>query len=145
MNAYREAGDVLLKESGCVVRKWRTSTTGVAYTSASDWGIETPHPRGPISFVVLAHEVGHQTLHRGNGGYPRWREEVEAAEYALTQFDRFGLKGRERAELHELHNIAWSFQKAIRRSDELRHTIAGTYPEWWAKVLAIDEDGMLDA
>lgn len=111
---YEKAASVLLRESGCNVRKWRKSNTGTAYTSSDDWGIETPRPRGQASFAVLAHEVGHQLLHRHNGKQ-RWLEEVEAWEYALGQFDRFGLGGRERAEATANRCLAYAVTKALRR------------------------------
>jgi hypothetical protein len=89
---FEEAGAALLAETGCTVRKWRTKTTGVAYTNADDWGIEAPRPRGALSFATFAHEVAHQVLHRRNSK-PRWLEEIEAWEWALAQFDRFDLPG----------------------------------------------------
>lgn len=114
MNAYEEAARVLLQESGCTVRKWRKSNTGTAYTASDDWGIETPRPRGQASFAVLAHEVGHQLLHRRNSKQ-RWLEEVEAWEYALAQFDRFGLAGREKAEATAARCLDYAVTKALRR------------------------------
>ena len=114
MNAYEEAARVLLRESGCTVRKWRKANTGTAYTASADWGIETPRPRGQASFAVLAHEVGHQMLHRHNSKQ-RWLEEVEAWEYALAQFDRFGLAGREKAEATASRCLGYAVTKALRR------------------------------
>jgi hypothetical protein len=111
---YEDAARVLLRESGCTVRKWRTTATGTAYVEADDWGIETPHPRGPISFGVLAHEVGHQVLHRHNS-LPRWLEEIEAWEYALAQFERFGLDGEIAARLKAGRCLGYAIEKAARR------------------------------
>ena len=130
-NPYREAGDVLLRESGCTVRKWRTSNTGRAGTSSRDWWIEAPEPRGPISFGVFAHEIGHQMLHRQNGRTPRWLEEVEAWEYALAQFERFGLAGIERSRRDAADSLVYAAHKANRRATpETAQAILDRYPDW---------------
>ena len=136
MNPYEEAARVLLAESGCNVRKWRTSNTGTAYTRSDDWGIETPRPRGQASFAVLAHEVGHQLLHRFNGKQ-RWLEEVEAWEYALRQFDRFGLAGREQAEVTACRCVAYAVSKALRRhaSDATARAMEERLAEWRVAIL----------
>jgi hypothetical protein len=129
---FLSAAAALLRESGCVVRRWRTSTTGVAYTQAEDWGICAPQPRGPASFGVFAHEVGHQMLHR-EGTRPRWEEEVEAAQYALDQFPRFGLPGADEYARSTVPGLAWAFEKSLRRAGDraamatrMRHRVDGT-------------------
>ena len=122
-NAYEQAGEALLRESGCTVRKWRTKNTGRAYTRAADWGIEAPRPRGPVSFATFAHEVAHQMLHRSNGSYPRWLEEVEAWEWALEQFDRFSLNGVDRARLDAARHLSWTATKRLRNSSTSSETI----------------------
>jgi len=133
---YARAADVLIRESGVVIRRWRSGNTGTAATSDKDWEIEAPQPRGPVSFGVFAHEVAHQTLHRRNSK-PRWREEVEAEEWALAQFDRFDLAGRERYERHAALHVGRTFLKAIRRSRRERGALAReiliAYPEWWER------------
>jgi hypothetical protein len=136
MNRYEDAARVLLAESGCNVRKWRTKNTGAAYTSSDDWGIETPRPRGQASFAVLAHEVGHQLLHRHNGKQ-RWLEEVEAWEYALDQFDRFRLDGREQATATANRCVAYAVSKALRRrcSDATAQAMTERLAEWRIAVL----------
>ena len=132
MNPYEQAARVLLSESGCTVRKWRTKNTGAAWTSADDWGIETPRPRGHASFAVLAHEVGHQMLHRHNGNKQRWLEEVEAWEYALAQFDRFDLPGREKVVDTARRSIRYAAAKAVRRrcSDATAATMRERLTGW---------------
>lgn len=115
---FRSAAEALLRESGCVVRSWRTRTTGRAYTSSDDWGISVPEPRGPVSFGTFAHEIGHQLLHRHNSK-PRWLEEVEAWEYAMEQFDRFGLPGKDQAERDAIGSIGYAIRKARKRSQRI--------------------------
>lgn len=134
-NDYESAARVLLAESGCNVRKWRKSNTGTAYTASDDWGIETPRPRGQASFAVLAHEVGHQLMHRRNSAQ-RWLEEVEAWEYALDQFDRFNLGGRDRAVVTANRCLCYAVTKAIRRrcSDATYEAMKARLDDRWPEV-----------
>ena len=130
-NPYQTAGDTLLRESGCVVRAWRTNNTGMAYSDADDWGIIVPRPRGPISFGVFAHEVGHQMLHRKNGAVPRWLEEIEAEEWALAQFERFGLDGADQARRKAADHLLWAATKTVKRGSPA--TLARLFdrlPDW---------------
>lgn len=131
---FLSAANVLLAESGCTIRKWRTGLTGVAYTHDDDWGIETPEPRGPGSFAVLAHEVGHQLMHRFNSD-PRWLEEIEAWEFAIAQFERFELPGLERVYPDAKRSIEYALSKAERRSTrptELVPRMLARRPAWAA-------------
>jgi hypothetical protein len=144
VNAYRDAADALVRESGVTIKRVRSSNSGGAYTRSDGWEIEAPDPRGPISFGVFAHEVGHQMLHRG-ARKPRWIQEVEAEEWALAQFDRFDLDGKERYRLRAARNVGWSFAKAIRRNRLLTKTIVATYPEWWVLAEAVETaDGRVE-
>lgn len=125
---FQEAADVLLRESGCTVRRYRERLGGVAFTDADDWGIEVPHPFGPVSFAIFAHEVAHQLLHR-HSGKPRWLEEVEAWDYALDQFDRFDLPGRDQAERRACRSVSYAFRKALRRGASI-HDMFRLAPIW---------------
>ena len=128
---YERAAAALVAASGVTVRKYRSGTTGRAYTNADDWGIDVPRPRGPISFATFAHEVAHQLLHRSNSA-PRWLEEVEAWEFALAQFERFELRGVERARLDAAACVRYAVWKALRRrcKPETARTMLGRLPEW---------------
>lgn len=128
--AYGIAAEKLLVRSGCTVRRWRTSMSGRAFTGAKDWGIEVPRPRGPVSFGTFAHEIGHQMLHRGTRRQ-RWLEELEAWEYALAQFDRFDLPGKERAQAYAAKSLVYAAAKANRRcSPETAQEILDRFPDW---------------
>jgi hypothetical protein len=58
--------------------------TGIAWMGHPDRVIEAPHPKSPMSFAVLAHEVGHQVLGKVR---PRWREEQLAWLFALDAME----------------------------------------------------------
>lgn len=128
---YPAAAHLLLRETGCTVRRFRKSNTGIAYTNDDDWGIEVPTPRGPISFGTFAHEVGHQVLHR-HGARPRWLEELEAWEYALAQFERFQLPGVDQARDDAAKSLVYAAVKAHRRqlSAENLALMLARYPDW---------------
>lgn len=127
---FLAAADVLVRESGVTVRKHRSSTSGVAYTRADDWGIAAPEPVGPVSFGVFAHEVGHQMLHRGNS-LPRWLEEIEAWEFALAQFERFELPGVARSRSDAAKHLRHVAGRAGRRcKPETARALMARYPAW---------------
>ena len=131
-NPYEEAAALLVRESGVTIRKYRKAMTGIAYVNDEDWGIEAPEPRGPVSFAVFAHEVGHQLLHRTRNR-PRWQEEIEAWEYAIHQFDRLGLDGRGLAFSRAALGVRWAIVKALKRSprrDALAADIIRQHPQW---------------
>lgn len=138
---YLSAAATLLRESGCVVVKWRTAMTGVAYTRRPDWEIEVPEPRGPVSYGVLAHEVAHQELHRPDRRsrkLRRWQEELEAWEWAHTTFERFDLPGIEKSRADARDHLRGAAGKALRvvtrRGQpayyDLARRIDAEYPAW---------------
>ena len=128
---FESAGEALLAESGCTVVKWRDSLSGVAKTKSKMWEIEVPRPTTALRFGVFAHEVGHQVL-RHTRRVPRWVEESEAEKYALAQFDRFDLPGKEEYAGSVGRHLAHSYRKAIRRGGvDLDRRIESAYPELW--------------
>jgi hypothetical protein len=149
---FLSAADTLLRETGCVVRKWRTNNTGRAFTSDPDWSIEVPHPRGPVSFAVFAHEVGHQSLHR-DSWRPRWLEELEAWEFAYAQFKQFDLPGVERSQREVAQRLRYLARKLVIRKVSARtaREVLDRYPTWvwteesspadaaWSRVIDVPE------
>jgi hypothetical protein len=89
--------------------------------------------------------VGHQLLHRFNSK-ARWLEELEAWEYALDQFDRFGLEGKEKARADAAKCLVWAAHKAERRcSPETAQEILDRYPDWvWAERGSVGAMSYLD-
>jgi hypothetical protein len=143
-NRYEVAARALLAEHDVTVVGWRSSTTGHARTDGSRT-IVAPLPRGPVSFQVLAHEVGHIVLHTKNGRTPRWVEEVEATEFALAQMERFGFAVSESLYAKAARHLAYSFAKAVRRGAD-PDAIAARFPIWWEDALRHEKhEGLLRA
>ncbi len=137
MTKWQDAVDQMIKESGVTVRRWRNTLSGRAFCGSDDWGVEIPVPKGPVSFAIAAHEIGHQLKHR-KGQRPRWVEEVEAWEYALEQLARFELPGYNKVLRRATNSIDHAFHKAMRRGVALEK-IAAQCPVWvervWHKIL----------
>jgi len=101
------------------VRKWRSSTSGVAWQVMYADGtisrlIEAPRPRGPISAAVFLHEVGHHAI--GLGTYkPRCLEEYHAWLFALQQMHAHGLNITPRVHERVDHALRYAMYKAKRR------------------------------
>lgn len=109
----------MLKEEGVRVRKWRSSTSGVAWQLTYADGhisrlIEAPRPRGPMSAAVFLHEIGHHAI--GFETYkPRCLEEYHAWMYSLRQMERWDIQVTE-AVLNRVHDaLHYAISKAVRR------------------------------
>ncbi|MEO1535501.1 MAG: hypothetical protein AAFS11_08070 [Planctomycetota bacterium] len=109
----------MLKEHGVRVRKWRSSSSGVAWQVTYRDGtvsrlIESPRPRGPISAAIFLHEIGHHAI--GFNRYtPRCLEEYHAWMYSLEQMARWDLNVTDRVR-HRVHDsLHYAVQKARRR------------------------------
>jgi hypothetical protein len=127
MNVYEQAGrDLLRTEDVHVYRYLRDgSSRGWAYPNRGKNGyIVCSRPKGPISFSILAHEVGHIVLGHQLTDL-RWRIEIEAWEYALDQLDLFDLKGYERAEQTAFDRIHWYIENYFEYE-----RIKGKLPGW---------------
>lgn len=117
---FWDAGQILLAETGCRVRKYRTNLSGMAYWSTPEWFIDVPRPTTARRFGVFAHEVGHHVLHRKDRGrrkLARWQQEAEADAYALACFARFGLPDVEKARADMITILAYKAYKIARRGN----------------------------
>lgn len=101
------------------VRKWRSSTSGVAWQVLYRDGsvsrlIESPRPRGPVSAAVFLHEIGHHAI-----GFETYRvrcvEEMHAWLFALAQMERFGVPVTARVRLRVADALEYAVEKAVRR------------------------------
>lgn len=101
------------------VRKWRSSTSGVAWQVTYQDGkisrlIESPKPRGPVSAAVFLHEIGHHAI--GFGTYRlRCLEEYHAWRFALEQMREHDITITERVEKRVHDSLVYAVAKAVRR------------------------------
>ncbi|MCA9279637.1 MAG: hypothetical protein H6815_10210 [Phycisphaeraceae bacterium] len=101
------------------VRKWRQSTSGVAWQVFYADGtvarlIESPKPRGPVSAAVFLHEVGHHAI--GFGTYKlRCLEEYHAWMFSLEQMHAWELNITARVEKRVQDSMRYAVAKAVRR------------------------------
>ncbi|MEO0630930.1 MAG: hypothetical protein AAFY46_09410 [Planctomycetota bacterium] len=110
---------LMLKEHGVRVRKWRSSSSGVAWQVTYGDGtvsrlIESPRPRGPISAAIFLHEIGHHAI--GFNRYkPRCLEEYHAWMFALEQMRHWGLNITDRVHERVHDSLHYAVAKARRR------------------------------
>lgn len=101
------------------VRKWRTTSSGVAWETTYTDGtkkrmLESPRPRGPMSIAIFLHEIGHH--HIGLGAIsPRCLEEYHAWMFALAEMRKRGLPITERVEMRVHASLRYAVGKAMRR------------------------------
>jgi hypothetical protein len=109
---YTAQAGQLLREHGVRVCHWRRNMTGIAWIGHPKRPIEAPHPRSPLSFAILAHEVGHHALGQIR---PRWREEQLAWEFALEQMKRLDVPIQPTVRERYASSMRYALAKAIRR------------------------------
>ncbi len=109
----------MLREHGVRVRKWRSSSSGVAWQVRYADGsisrlIESPRPRGPVSAAIFLHEIGHHAI--GFDRYkPRCLEEYHAWMYSLGQMERWDITITERVRDRVHDSLHYAVLKARRR------------------------------
>lgn len=102
----------LIRQHNVRVSHWRTNMSGIAWLGHPDRVIEAPHPKSPMSFAVLAHEVGHQALGRVT---PRWREEQQAWLFALQAMEASGVPIPQSVQDRYASSMRYALAKAHRR------------------------------
>ena len=116
---YEHMTRTMLAEYGIRVRKWRSSTSGVAWQLQARDGtisrlIESPKPRGPVSADVFLHEIGHHAI--GFNRYkPRCLEEYHAWMFSLEQMQRWDITITDRVQKRVHDSLRYAVDKAIRR------------------------------
>lgn len=105
---------------GIRVRKWRNSSSGVAWTIRYIQSgkivrlIESPYPRGPMSCAIFLHEIGHHAI--GLGVYkPRCLEEYHVWMWALNKMRERGFNVTEAVERRVEQSMRYAVAKAKRR------------------------------
>ena len=102
------------------VRKWRKSSSGVAWTIRYIRSgrvvklIEAPYPRGPMSCAIFLHEIGHHAI--GLGVYkPRCLEEFHVWVWALDKMREQGFNVTPAVEKRMERSMRYAIAKARRR------------------------------
>ncbi|MBX3323079.1 MAG: hypothetical protein KF757_08835 [Phycisphaeraceae bacterium] len=122
------------------VRKWRNSTSGVAWQVTYRDGtvarlIESPRPCGPVSAAVFLHEIGHHAI-GFNVFSPRCLEERQAWCFALDQMEAWNLTITDAVRKRVHQSLVYAVAKARRRGLKslpavlvpyLRETEGGTF------------------
>lgn len=105
---------------GIRVRKWRKSSSGVAWairyvgTGRVVKLIESPYPRGPMSCAIFLHEVGHHAI--GLGVHkPRCLEEYHVWVWALQAMRERGFTVTPAVERRMDRSMRYAVAKARRR------------------------------
>lgn len=109
---YAEQAGKLLREHRARVCHWRGNMTGIAWIGHPERPIEAPHPRSPLSFAILAHEVGHHAL---GVIRPRWREEHLAWQFAFDQMERHGVPVTATVRDRYAASMRYALAKALKR------------------------------
>lgn len=116
---YSQMERAMLARYGVRVRKWRSSTSGVAWQVRYKDGsvvrlIESPRPRGPMSAAVFLHEIGHHAI--GFDRYkPRCLEEYHAWAFSLEQMKAWDLNVTQRVRDRMHDALHYAVEKAKRR------------------------------
>lgn len=101
------------------VRKWRSSSSGVAWQVFYRDGsvsrlIESPRPRGPVSAAIFLHEIGHHAI--GFGIHkPRCLEEYLAWQFALEHMHAYAITVTPAVESRVRESLQYAVAKARRR------------------------------
>ncbi len=101
------------------VRKWRKSSSGVAWLIRYRNGqtvrlIESPYPRGPMSCAIFMHEIGHHAI--GLGVYkPRCLEEYHVWVWALREMRERGFNVTPAVEKRFHDSMKYAVRKARKR------------------------------
>lgn len=109
----------MLVKYGVKVRKWRTNSSGVAWTITYKDGrvvrlLESPQPKGPMSMAIFLHEIGHHAI--GLGTYkPRCLEEYHAWAFSIRTMEERGLNITDRVRDRMFKSLRYAVRKARRR------------------------------
>jgi len=111
MNKYELASIQLLARENIAIKTVRKTMGGIAYIE--DRLISCPAARGPLSFSIFAHEVGHIV----NGKIsPRWLAELRAWQFSLNCFKEFGFGISREVKLRMRYSLTFALAKALNRN-----------------------------
>ncbi|MBL8875117.1 MAG: hypothetical protein JNM86_04900 [Phycisphaerae bacterium] len=110
---------LMLEKYDVRVRKWRTSSSGIAWTLTYKDGrvvrlLESPKPKGPMSMAIFLHEIGHHAI--GLGAYkPRCLEEYHAWMFSIRAMEEHGLNITDSVRTRMFKSLRYAVRKARRR------------------------------
>lgn len=110
---------LMLEKYGVRVRKWRSSSSGIAWTLTYKDGrvtrlLESPKPKGPMSMAIFLHEIGHHAI--GLGAYkPRCLEEYHAWMFSIRAMEEHGLNITDSVRTRMHKSLRYAVRKARRR------------------------------
>jgi hypothetical protein len=125
----------MLERHGLVVRKWRSSLSGIAIHRIYRDGreerlLESPYPTSPLRMSIFLHEVGHHAIGLGIHR-PRCLEEHLAWEWSVARMREFGFATEgtvaRRVQRSMEYAVAKSLKRGIRR---LPVAVLPYAPEW---------------
>ncbi|MBX3389718.1 MAG: hypothetical protein KF691_09725 [Phycisphaeraceae bacterium] len=110
---------LMLKKYDVRVRKWRSSSSGIAWTIKYRDGrivrlLESPKPKGPMSMAIFLHEIGHHAI--GLGAFkPRCLEEYHAWMFSIRAMEEHGLNITDSVRTRMHRSLRYAVRKARRR------------------------------
>lgn len=109
----------MLKKYDVRVRKWRSSSSGIAWVIKYRDGrivrlLESPKPKGPMSMAIFLHEIGHHAI--GLGAFkPRCLEEYHAWMFSIRAMEEHGLNITDSVRTRMFKSLRYAVRKARRR------------------------------
>jgi len=116
---YDHVVRLMLAKYNIKVRKWRKSSSGVAYELLYRDGtikrlIESPYPKGPMSMAIFLHEIGHHAI--GFNVYKlRCLEEYHAWAFSIAAMEEHGLNITDSVRRRMHRSLHYAVAKASRR------------------------------
>lgn len=116
---YEALVEELTKKYDIRVKRWRSNTSGCAWTitkrdgTTTRW-LESPYPTGPVSCAVFLHEVGHHAIGLGIHK-PRCLEEHLAWQWAINAMEERKLNVSDAVKTRVRRSMQYAVSKAVRR------------------------------
>jgi hypothetical protein len=109
----------MLERYGLVVRKWRSSLSGIAIHRIYRDGreerlLESPYPTSPLRMSIFLHEVGHHAIGLGIHR-PRCLEEHLAWEWSVARMRELGFATEGTVARRVRRSMEYEVSKSLRR------------------------------
>lgn len=125
---YERICDNKLMENRLVVRKYSKSDSGRCFP---DGTCIVPKAKDLKSLAVCLHEIGHWVMEHRNVKIPRWKMEMEAWDYAISEMKKEGIEPDSSVKDRMRDHLTLQFCKAYNRGmKDLPKELEGViYPE----------------